>query len=283
MSKLRGTGVAIIVAGCVLVGSVIGSINNGYFTRQDREHTTQTTTEEPEKEAIEETAVIQPETTETTETTTEEATTTTVADEVETFSDSSYTKSEFISLLSQATGANSIEMEDAGIYLVRNRVGWSNVTNSELYNYNDFIVDGKVIYRSGYDIVSGTRVDIVNDDNLYDTYGTNFLFFIGDETTIESRRTVNREGLFEALEFDPEFVSNFTSTPENFDAEYSLLDPNRKYHYIDTKVLGINGGLKTERQEYLIDDEVIYGVIRDVSGSVESTYGTYSSNYQKGY
>lgn len=279
--KIKGTTVAMIVAGCVLVGSLTGKISDGYFSRSNND-TTPTTTEQPAENIEDTTAYVISE--ETTNNNSGENTQPieqpVVQDETETYSDTFYGKDEFTSILSNRTNAPSISLEDAGSYCIRNRVGWSNVNNTETYNYNEFIVDGKVIFRDGYQIVNGEAQYL--DNNPYDSIGTNVVFFIGDETTIESSREVNRGGLFEALKYSDEFVEHF-STPENYTNDYNQFDESRRYHFTDTKVLDKSGSILTIRQEYLIDDETIYGVIRYPDGTVESTYGTYSSNYNKGY
>lgn len=279
--KVKGTTVALIVAGCVLVGSLTGKISDGYFTRTAEDTTTSTSTEQPEETTNQETSGYIPaeETTIYVEPSTIEEQVT-VPNEEESYTDTYYSKDEFVGILSNRTNAPNITIEDAGNYVIRNRVGWSNVNNTETYNYNEFMVDGKVIFRDGYQVVNGEAVYL--NENPYDPIGTNYVFFIGDETTIEASRDVNRGGLFEALRLSDEFVEHF-STPENFTEDYSTFDEARRYHYTDTRVLDANGSLLTIRQEYLIDDETIYGLIRYPDGTVESTYGTYSGNYQRGY
>lgn len=280
--KVNGKVVAVILAGSIALGTLVGSIHNGYFTKPEK-----TTTSETNTGTATESEDSQNNTNVTTEETTQEQQEgqqeqTTIQEQTDTYSDTYYTKEEFLSILSNKTNAPHITMEDAGSYLIRNRVGTNNLTNTETYNYNEFIVDGKVIYRDGYAEIDGVLHYFENDEAIYDPVGTNNVFFIGNETTVESRRDVNRDGLFAALREYPDFVSHFAQT-EDFDTVVSQYDDSRYYHYLDTKVLNENGGLITDRQDFIVDDETIYGVIWNSDWEVESTYGTYSDNYQKGY
>ena len=184
------------------------------------------------------------------------------------------TKDEFIKRLCEATGAKDIEIEDAGSYSIRTYIGANDSCKLVYYK-----VDGNTIYVTGYNNTNGNKVYFGNEgDRYYSTEGSNLVFSVGDEVTIESSEQLSHDEFFGRLKGSAEFVGNF-SPDGNYDELVSLLDKGSNKMLTTTRTFDESMNLLQTEKKYTVDGELWYS--RKDFGNEEGPYisdGKYSDN-----
>lgn len=192
-----------------------------------------------------------------------------------------FTKDEFIKRLCKATGAKDIEIEDASSYYTSTSKG-----ANDSYKIVYYKVDGKTIYVTGYNNTNGNKVYFGNDnDKYYITDGSNLVFTVGDEVTIESSKQLSHDEFFGLLKGYPEFVENFSSQ-NNYDSDVELMKSDNEKMYTRKRVY--NGDFKvfSEKDSYAVDGNLWYAVDYNVNGDKKEVYytdGLYSDHNAKQY
>ena len=191
------------------------------------------------------------------------------------------TKGEFIKRLCEATGAKDIEIEDAGSYSIRTYIGANDSCKLVYYK-----VDGNTIYVTGYNNTNGNKVYFGNEgDRYYSTEGSNLVFSVGDEVTIESSKQLSHDEFFGQLKGYPEFVENFSSQ-ENYDSDVKLMKRDNVKMYTRKRVYKGDFELFSEKDSYAVDGNLWYAVDYDVNGDAKEvcyTDGLYSDHSAKQY
>ena len=192
-----------------------------------------------------------------------------------------FTKDEFIKRLCKATGAKDIEIEDASSYYTSTSKG-----ANDSYKIVYYKVDGKTIYVTGYNNNNGNKVYFGNDnDKYYITDGSNLVFTVGDEVTIESSKQLSHDEFFDQLKGYPEFVENFSSQ-ENYDSDVKLMKKDNVKMYTRKRVYKGDFELFSEKDSYAVDGNLWYAVDYNVNGDAKEVYytdGLYSDHNAKQY
>ena len=185
-----------------------------------------------------------------------------------------FTKDEFIKRLCKATGAKDIEIEDASSYYTSTSKG-----ANDSYKIVYYKVDGKTIYVTGYNNNNGNKVYFGNaGDRYYSTDGSNLVFIVGDEVTIESSEQLRHKDFFDQLKQYDEFVGNF-SPDGNYNELVSLLDKGSNKMLTTTRTFDGSMNLLQTEKKYIVDGELWYS--RKDFGNEEGPYvsdGIYSDN-----
>ena len=191
------------------------------------------------------------------------------------------TKGEFIKRLCEATGAKDIEIEDAGSYSIRTYIGANDSCKLVYYK-----VDSNTIYVTGYNNTNGNKVYFGNEgDRYYSTEGSNLVFSVGDEVTIESSKQLSHGEFFDQLKGYAEFVENFSSQ-ENYDSDVKLMKKDNVKMYTRKRVYKGDFELFSEKDSYAVDGNLWYAVDYNVNGDKKEVYytdGLYSDHNAKQY
>ena len=192
-----------------------------------------------------------------------------------------FTKDEFIKRLCKATGAKDIEIEDASSYYTSTSKG-----ANDSYKIVYYKVDGKTIYVTGYNNNNGNKVYFGNDnDKYYITDGSNLVFTVGDEVTIESSKQLSHDEFFGQLKGYPEFVENFSSQ-NNYDSDVELMKSDNARMYTRKRVYNGDFEVFSEKDSYAVDGNLWYAVDYNVNGDKKEVYytdGLYSDHNAKQY
>ena len=191
------------------------------------------------------------------------------------------TKDEFIKRLCEATGAKDIEIEDDASYCIRTYIG-----DNDSYKLVYYQVDGKTIYVTGYNNNNGNKVYFGNaGDRYYSTDGSNLVFTVGDEVTIESSKQLSHDEFFGQLKGYPEFVENFSSQ-NNYDSDVELMKSDNEKMYTRKRVYNGDFEVFSGKDSYAVDGNLWYAVDYNVNGDKKEVYytdGLYSDHNAKQY
>lgn len=161
--------------------------------------------------------------------------------------------------------------------------------SGELLNYTEeYLIDGRVLYRSGYetrkvyvnqntgDVVSYRTEDAVPDDVLNNwsyaglekndvsantiVEGSNTTIFENDNgLSVVSSVPISRDEFFHFLEYEDEFVNYyFGYRPDDYEDAITYQDPDRDYQYEYYTDLDNNGNVLSGMNRYMCDGELFY-------------------------
>lgn len=128
-----------------------------------------------------------------------------------------YSKEDFTRRLSQATGANNIEVKGASSYEV---VTQTNNINGTTYGTNYYVVDGNVVFKEAY-ADTGTHITNIGVCDFEEMYsGANkIIVSIGEDGARVTKEIITgRDEMFGALEKSDEFVKKFAGDENYWDA-----------------------------------------------------------------
>lgn len=159
-----------------------------------------------------------------------------------------YSKEDFTRLLSQATGANNIEVEDASSYKV---VTQTNNINGTTYGKDSYFVDGNAVFVKTY-ADTGTHISNIGVCDYEEMYSgaSKIIVSIGEDGARVTREIITgRDEMFDALKESDEFVEKFAGNKKYWDAvaEYPLGDI---YYCYGTTQLDKNGYPTSTCNEY---------------------------------
>ena len=159
-----------------------------------------------------------------------------------------YSKEDFTRRLSQATGANNIEVKDASSYEV---VTQTNNINGTTYGTNYYVVDGNVVFKEAY-ADTGTHITNIGVRDFKEMYSgaSKIIVSIGEDGARVTKEIITgRDEMFGALEKSEEFVEKFAGDKNYWDAvaEYPLGDI---YYCCGTTRLGKDGNRISTCNEY---------------------------------
>ena len=177
-----------------------------------------------------------------------------------------YSKEDFTRLLSQATGANNIEVEDASSYKV---VTQTNNINGTIYYY--YFVDDNVVFKEAY--ANTGNIGVCDYEEIYDDWANEITVSTGEDGARVTKKIItSRNAMFDALEESDEFVDAFAGDEKYWDAVAAYPLDDGTYCFYGTTRLGKDGNPTTTYNEYSMewqgDKNVLFTQILNGKGEV---------------